>query len=175
MEKCAGVRTSVGVRVWATSTIYVANEALRTQMEIVGSRGLNIDYIASDLEVISKGYRTWLTTRHLKKAILEIYDPRTDKAVERWDLCFDYDSSGTGDPREFRTEMGKLKDFVSKLRKLPPGCEYHIIVELGDGAPLVQGWEPCSLRSIDHLKKKLFGNHIDTAKIKVAMEYWGET
>ena len=175
MPNSSGVQTSVGVRVWATSTIFAATELQRTQLEIVGLRDLDSRYMTSNLDLISRGYHTWITTRHLKRSMIEIYDPQTDNAVERWDLCFDYDTSGTGDPRQFKTEMDKLKAFASKLRKLPPGCTYRIVVELEEGAPQVQGWEYTTLRSVDHLKKNALGGHIDTAKIKVGMEYWGET
>ena len=175
MSNYSGVQTSVNVNASSHSTIYTANEVQRTNMEIVGLRGLDSRYMTSSLGIISRGYQTWITTRHLKSSILEIYDPRTDKVVETWNMCFDYDSSGTGDPRAFKTEINKLKDFASKLRKLPAGCRYRIIVELAEGAPEVPGWSYATLRDTSHLKKNALGGHIDTAKIKVNMEYWGET
>jgi len=49
------VRTSIGVKVWAMSTIYVANEVLRAWFEIANLRGLDNDYLSSNLETISRG------------------------------------------------------------------------------------------------------------------------
>ena len=166
------VRTSIGVKVWAMSTIYVANEVLRAWFEIANLRGLDNDYLSSNLETISRGLQTWLTTRHLRRAVLEVYDPQTDMAVERWDMVFDYDSSGTGGPQSFRTEMDKLREFASRLRSLPPGCRYRVVVQLDEGALPVRGWVPTTLRSVDHLRSHNLGGFIDTAKIKVGMEYW---
>lgn len=175
LSRLSGVQTSIGVRVWATSTVYVANEVLRTWIEIVGLRGLDNRRITSNLEKIMRGIQTWVSTRDLKKGILEVFYSRTNKVVDRWDMSFNYDIDGVGEPNRYRTEMKKLKDFASKLGKLKPGCKYRIVVELEEGAPSVEGWAPTSLRSTSHLKKSLLGGFIETAKINVEMEYWGET
>jgi len=171
----SGVQTSIGVKVSQQSTIYVANEALRTFIEIPTLRGLDSREITSNLEPISRGFQTWTSTRHLKKAHLEIFDPGTDMAVERWDMVFNYEVDSAGQKSQFKTEMDKLKDFASKLSKLRPGCRYRIVVDLDEGAPPVEGWEPTTLRDILHLGKRSFGGYIDTPRIKVAMEYWGES
>lgn len=171
----SGVQTSIGVKVWTQSTIYVANEIQRALIEIPSMRGLDTGYMTSNLQIISKGLQTWICTRDLKRVHLEIFHPTTDKAVETWQMGLSYETSGTGKTNEFRTDMDKLKDFASKLGKLKAGCCYRVVVDLEDGAPHVEGWAPTTLRDISHLIKKNFGAFIGTPKIGVEMEYWGGT
>lgn len=170
----SGVQTSIGINVSQQSTIYVSNEVVKTFIIIPGLRGLDSREITSNLEPTSRGFQTWTATGDLKVAHLEIFDPRTDEAVERWDMIFNYEANG-GQKSQFKTEMDKLKDFASKLGKLRPGCRYRIVVELEDGAPPVEGWTPTTLRDVTHLGKRSLGGYIDTPRINIGMEFWGET
>jgi len=168
----SGVQTSIGIRLSTQSTIYVGTQVVKTFIMIPGLRGLDSREITSNLEPISRGVQTWTTTGDLKSAHLEIFDPRTDEAVERWDMVFKYEADG-GQKSQFNTELDKLKDFASKLGKLRSGCRYRVVVELEDGAPAVEGWTPTTLRDVSHLSKKSLGGYIDTPRISIGMEVWG--
>jgi len=174
------IRGEIGVRVWTTATIYVANEVMRIFFIILDQRGLDNSKLLQQKEVINNGLYTWITTRHLKAAFLEIYHPEDpNKAVERWDLGFRYEEPKADiDPensteRQFETYIEKIYEIQKKLDALPEGTEYRVVVNLEDGAPEVEGWQPTTLKDISHLERHHIGEMIDTGVIKVGMEYWG--
>ncbi|MCK4240918.1 MAG: hypothetical protein KAX30_04790 [Candidatus Atribacteria bacterium] len=174
------VRGEIGVRVWTTATIYVANEVMRVFFIILDQRGLPNSKLNSQKEVITNGLFTWITTRYLKAAFLELYGPGENKAVERWDLGFRYEEPTADiDPensteRQFKTYIEKIYEIQAKLNALPEGTEYRVVVNLEQGAPAVEGWQPTTLKDISHLEKHNIGEMIDTGLINVGMEYWGK-
>ncbi|MCK4240915.1 MAG: hypothetical protein KAX30_04775 [Candidatus Atribacteria bacterium] len=83
------VRTELGIKLWTTATIYVANEVMQVLTTILDQRRLNLSALLSRKETLSDGLFTWITTRHLKTAVLEICHPNnSNTALERWDLIF---------------------------------------------------------------------------------------
>jgi hypothetical protein len=181
VRETSKVRGEIGVRVWTTATIYVANEVMRVFFIILDQRGLHNSKLNSQKEVITNGLFTWITTRYLKAAFLEIYHSENqNKAVERWDLGFKYEEPKADiDPensteREFKTYIEKIYKIQVKLNALPEGTEYRVVVNLEQGAPAVEGWHSTTLKDISHLEKHHIGEMIDTGLINVGMEYWGK-
>lgn len=62
----SSTRVSVGMNIWARSTTAVATEITRLLQEVVNIRNLSMDYMYENFEIFEKGFRTWLTGRHLK-------------------------------------------------------------------------------------------------------------
>ena len=180
MREISKIRGEIGVRVWTTATIYVANEVMRIFFIILDQRGLNNSKLLQQKEVINNGLYTWITTRHLKAAFLEIYHPEDqNKAVERWDFGFRYEEPKADiDPensteRQFKTYIEKIYEIQQRLDALPEGTEYRVVVNLEPGAPAVEGWQPTTLKDISQLERYHIGEMIDTGLINVGMEYWG--
>jgi hypothetical protein len=161
------------VNVAVYPVIYVSNEVLNFLIRIVDRRGLDLAYINRNRNIISDGLLDWLSTRHLQKVILEIYDD-SGRVVERFDLCFEYSSVvPSSSDSVFETNLRKLENFLDGLPNLHSKLAYRIVAILSPGAPEVPGWSPTKLRSVDHLKKKRLGGIIKADYIGVAMEYWG--
>jgi hypothetical protein len=176
------VRGEIGVKIWTTAIIYVANEVMRVFFTILDQRGLSNSKLNSQKGVITNGLFTWITTRHLKAAFLEIYHPNDlNKAIERWDLGFVYEEPRENDSKfyedktsnQFKTYIEKISEVTAKLDSLPKGTEYRVVVNLEPGAPVVEGWQPTTLKDISHLEKLHIGEMIDVGLINVGMEYWG--
>lgn len=167
-------KVSIGVNIAVYPVTYVSNEVLNFLIRIIDRRGLNLDYINVHKNTLVDGLFTWLSTRHLEKLILEIYDSSTDKVLERFDMCFEYSAVvPTTSDSIFESNLKKLEDFLEKLPKLSSNSNYRVIVILSEGAPEVPGWSPTSLRPVDHLKNLKLGGLIKADYIGVAMEYWG--
>lgn len=166
------VHTSVEVRVYARSTVWVANELMRVLQEVVHQRGLPLDYLHHNHQTIISGLRTWITSRWLLAAILEIWDPHTGLMIERYDLGLSYQPPGQGGEERFETDIEKLKAALARIPQLHPGSNYQVVVQLEPGAPNLPGWAPTTLRDASHLQRQEIGNIIDTARIGVQMAYW---
>lgn len=166
----SSTRVSVGVNIWARSTTAVATEITRLLQEVVNIRNLSMDYMYENFEIFEKGFRTWLTGRHLKSAILEIYEPGSNRLVERYDLVLDYDY-GHGDHERFETNIEKFKNALGS-RKLDSSLRYRVVVSLKEDAPQLPGWSSTTLRDTGHLRHSNLGNVIDTARIGVDVEFW---
>lgn len=176
------VRGEVGVRIWTKATIYVANEVMRVFITLLDQRRLNNYKLLQQKEVITNGLFTWITTRHLKTAVLEIYHQNdTNKAIERWDLVFMYEEPTDDDgfyedktEKLFETYLDEVSEFMRELAALPEGTEYRIVVDLDEGALAVEGWQPTIFKDISHLQQHHFGDDvIRTGLIDLGMEYWG--
>jgi len=179
------VRGQVGVKTWAMAINYVANEVFRVWLIILQQRGLANEHLLSQREVLNKGVFTWLLTRHLKRAILEVYQEGSSEAAERWDMIFTY-----ADPNEevrseeevdsiWETYLDEITPFMTRLSALPPGSVYRVVVDLhdevaGQPPPEVEGWSSTTLRNANDLQKHDFGQIISGGgKIDVAMELLG--
>ena len=162
----------ISVKTAVYPIVYVANEIMNTLIRIVDRRGLSMDYINRHRETLLDGIFTWLSTRHLEKLVLEIYNGET--VIERHDLNFSYSKVVPSTTHsKFETNLRKLEDFLSKLPSLEEGLQYRVVVVLKEGAPDVPGWKPTRLRPVDHLRHQNLGDLIKADYIGVAFEYWG--
>jgi PAS domain-containing protein len=186
MAVASRVRGRVGVKTWAKATNYVANEVFRVWLIILSQRGQNNAGLLQQREVINNGLFTWLATHHLKKAILEIFQPSSSEAVERWDMEFTYANPTIEDIADedevdevWKTYLDEITPFMARMKALPAGTLYRVVVDLEDEVdgippPPVSGWEAATLRNIDHLQQQKFGEVIKVdGLINVGMGVWG--
>ena len=165
-------KVNVGVNVAVYPVTYVSNEVLNCLFRIIDKRGLSLSYLIDHKEALVDGLLTWISTRYLKKLIVEIY--ASDEVVERWDMCFEYSTIiPSSSESTFETNLRKLEEFLNGLPSLDSDLEYRVIAVLKDGAPEVPGWGPTKLRPIDHLRNKNIGGIIKADYIGVAFQYWG--
>ncbi len=167
MATSTSVNTSVSAHVTARSTTWVANEILRTFLEIVQTRGLEIHDLHEQLDFYEKSLRTWLTGRHLLSVVLEVWNPQTEEqAAERYDLNLDYSPDGDNGER-FETHLDRVRDELPR-RPLPAGFCYRLLVTLSENAPDLPGWEDTEFRDVSHLQIRRLDNVIETAAINAS-------
>lgn len=161
----SGVRVRTSVHVTARSYTYLVNEINRVFLEVITGSGLDPTDFVNKQSTIETGLRTWMTLRQLEVAYLEIYDPVSGQVKTRIDLAIEYTEGGD---EYFRTDIERVK------REIRPGgmfagCEYRLVVTTTPNAAKVSGWEPTTLRSVDHLKQYDIGNVIGTAAAGASM------
>jgi hypothetical protein len=102
--------------------------------------------MARNHEIIERGFRTWLTEEKLQKVHFELYDPDSDHAYEVGVVSLEY----IADPREevVKPPIDELEKLFQKLRKLPPGAKFRVVVTTAPGASEVEGWYPTTLRPL---------------------------
>jgi hypothetical protein len=124
---------------------YMVNILLQMMYRIEYGRGLSkAGYMARTHEIIERGLRTWLTEQKLQTVFIEIYDPTADKSYERGEVTITY----TADPTEkvVKPPVEKLEKLFKKLKKLPPGAQFRIVVNNAPGYSEVPGWYSTTLK-----------------------------
>ena len=161
--------TAVYVNTYIHSITYVTDKLLTSLKNIVRLSGLDPAKLAEDWEVLERGIKKWLDTKHLEQVHLEVYDPRTDGLVGRWDLEIHYGYQGDG---AFWQDPEAIRYHIRKQRLMPSACEYRVVASTKVGYPVVPGWSSTTLRSTDGFVKQSIGTTIDGSGLTTAAGYW---
>ena len=162
--------TTVAVNSYTHSVTYVADNILKSLKDIIRLSGLDPSKFASDWEVNLRGIKTWLNSEHLSKVALEIYHPRTDALIVRWDIDINYSWSG-GDG-SFWTDTDQLRYAIRKAGLATSEAKYDLTVYCKPGRPDVLGWGPCSGRSTAGMVRQSLGTTIDHSGLGASTAYW---
>lgn len=131
-------KVRVSVNVMTKSVNYVVNTIFLLAFRITKWRGLPPHYLASNRDIIERGLFTWLAEQTLEQLHIEVISPDSSRALERWDMAFIY--SADPDPEVGQPAMGDVESLCRKLRALPPGTQYRLLVQTKPGASDVEGW-----------------------------------
>jgi hypothetical protein len=101
---------------------------------------------------------------------LEIYHPRTDALIVRWDIDINYSWSG-GDG-SFWTDTDQLRYAIRKAGLAPSEANYDLTVYTKPGRPDVLGWSSCTGRSTAGMVRQSLGTTIDHSGLGASTAYW---
>jgi hypothetical protein len=161
--------TFVAVNTYTHSATYVTDKMLMSLKEIIRCSGLSPERLATDWRVLHRGISTWLNSRDLEVVILEVYNPRTDALIGRWDFSIFYGSSGDGG---MWANTEEIKYHILKAGQWPAACDYRIVVTTKSGRPNVDGWSAATLRSTDGFVRQSLGTVIDGNGLRSGTAYW---
>lgn len=162
--------SAVAVYSYTQSVVYVADNILKSLKDIIRLSGLDPSKLVGDWEVLLRGISTWIESRHLEAVKLEIYDPRTDALITRWDVAISYSwdiSAGT-----FWTDTEQLKYAIRKAGLMPSQASYRVIASYKEGRPEVSGWSSCTLRSTAGMVQQSLGTTIEHNGLGANTTYW---
>ena len=165
--------TSVVVNTYAHSVTYVADNILKSMKDILRLSGLDPTNLVDGWESTMTALETWLTSRHLETVVLEIFDPRTDQLVGRWDIDVIY-SSGSGDGA-FWTDTEQIKYHVRKAGLAPSQARYRLLLQNKSGRPDVPGWSNSTYRSTTGFVRHSVGSTIEHNGLGGNAAYWRKT
>jgi len=161
--------TYVTVNTYTHSVTFVTNKLLMSLQRIILYSGLSPEKIADEWEVLERGIKTWLASQHLTQLVLEVYRPRTDALVGRWDLEILYGFSGDG---AFWVNTEDIQYHIKKAGAWPSLCDYRIIATTKPGRPDVSGWSSGTFRSTEGFVRQGIGTTIDGSGLSVGTSYW---
>lgn len=166
--------TVVSVNTHAYSTVHVASNILRGIKQIVRLSGLSTAGLAADWDVLENGCATWLRTGHLRKLILEVYDPSLPAAsdlVGRFDFSIDYSyySDGTG---ELWMDPDTIAWTIRKNGSYAPACRYRVVADTHPGRPDIDGWSSTTLRSTSGLVRQVAGTATGGGSLGAELSYY---
>lgn len=152
------------------SVTYVADNILKSLKDTIRLSGLDPANFVDDLASYMLAVKTWLESEHLKKVILDIYDPKNDDLIMRWDMDVQYSwSAGDGN---FWTDTDMLKNAIRKAGVAPCHAKYEIRLRTRPGRPYVPGWSKCDSRSTAGMVRQSLGSTIEHNGLAAAAAYW---
>ena len=161
--------TTTYVNTYTHSVTYVTDKLLTSIKNIVRLSGLNPGKLSGDWVTLERGISTWLNDHDLEEIHLEIYNPKNNKLVGRWDFEIFYGFSGDG---SFWQDPDGIRYHIIKQGIFPSDCEYRIVVTTKPNRQNVSGWSSTSLRSTDGFVKQSIGTTIDGSGLSSATGYW---
>lgn len=78
--------TTVTVNTYTHSVTYVADNILKSIKDIIRLSGLDPSNLVDSWQSKMLALRTWLTSGHLERVVLEVYHPISGALLARWDL-----------------------------------------------------------------------------------------
>lgn len=165
--------TTVSVNTYTHSVTYVADNMLKSLKDIIRLSGLDPTNFIEDWDVNMRGIKRWLETQDLERVDLEIYDPKTDALLARWDMDVVYGwSSGDGN---FWVDTEQLKYAIRKAGLVPSQAKYRLLVRTKPGRPDVDGWSKVTARSTAGFTRQSLGSTIDHSGLGANTSYWRQT
>lgn len=162
--------TSVAVNTYTHSVTYVADNILKSLKDIIRLSDLDPTNLVEGWSSTMRALETWLYSGHLKTVVLEIFDPRTDVLVGRWDIDVVY-TTGLGDGG-FWTDTEQIKYHVRKAGVAPREARYRLVLQNKSGRPDVDGWVPTRLRSTEGFGRHCLGSTIEHSGLGGSAAYW---
>lgn len=148
---------------------YITDKMLLSLGNIIRDSGLSMHSFVQQRGNYENGIKAWLTSGHLEKVILEVFDPKTNALLKRWD--FDLVVDGDGD-LGFWFDPEDIRYHLLKAGKAPSQCSYAIIVVTKPGRPDVSGWSRCELRDTTKLRQFCLGTTIAASNTATRTSYW---
>ena len=161
--------TNVTVNTYTHSITYVADNILKSLKDIILLSGLDPSAFAGDWPTNLLAVRTWLNSGHLQTVKLEIYDPKTDKLIFRWDIDIVYSWSG-GDGN-FWTDTEQLRYAIKKVGIVPSEARYELLLQNKPGRPDVVGWRTATSRSTDGMVRQSLGTTVEHSGLGASTSY----
>lgn len=161
--------TLVSVNTYSHSVTYVTDKMLKSLRYIITSTGLDPNKFVNSWSSYERAVEAWLTSRHLKKIVLEIISS-SGTLVTRCDIEVDY-TYGNGDGTMW-LDTDTLKFAITKFGTIPSNCSYKITLVVAPGEPAVSGWGDGTLLSTNGFVKQGLGTTIGTGLLGAQTSYW---
>jgi hypothetical protein len=163
--------TSVSVNTYTYSVTFVADNVQRTLKDIIVQSGLDPTKYVNSWKSINLALMTWMQSKHLRTIILEIFNPKDDTLVGRWDIEISYgwSSSDTG---SFWIDTDQIKTAIRKCGAVPSSCEYQIMFQNSPGHAEVDGWSDGKFRSTDGFVKQSLGSTVEHSGLGANASYY---
>ncbi len=162
--------SSVSVYSYSHSVSYVADNILKSFKDIIRLSGLDPTALVTTWASKIRALETWLQSGHLKRVVLEIYNPKTGSLIVRWDVDIVYGWSA--DAGNFWTDTEQLKYAIRKAGVAPSEAKYELLLSHSKGAPDVEGWSSVDYRSTNGMVRQSLGATVEHNGLAANAAYW---
>lgn len=161
--------TVVNVNTLTHTISYVTSKMLLSLKEIIREIGLDPGKLTEGWDTYERGISAWLESRHLRQVILEVYDPKNDNLVTRWDMKVVYGYTGDG---SLWVDIDAIRYSIAKAGLVPSSCDYRLLVDNAPDRPDIPGWAACEFRSTDEFSRYSIGATVGGNGISAEAAYW---
>ena len=165
--------TNVAVNVYTYSVTYVAENILKSMKDIIRLSGLDPGNLVHSWSSTMYALQTWLESQHLDIVVLEIFNPKTDALVGRWDIDIVYTMGS--DDGAFWTDTDQINYHVRKAGLAPSDAKYRLLLQNKPGYPAVAGWVSTQYRSTHGFVRHSLGSTIEHSGLGGSAAYWRST
>jgi hypothetical protein len=137
---------------------------------IVSLSGLSLDKLRNEWGSVERAIYAWLSSRHLQKVTLEVYNGTTDTLVTRWDFDIDY-TYGSTEEGALWADHQAIRYAIAKAGAIASNCRYEFKI-LAPGGADVPGWSAGCYRSTSGFIQHSVGNTIGASAIASSTSYW---
>jgi hypothetical protein len=162
--------TSVSVNTYTHSVTHVTGEMMKGLKLIILLSGLSLDKIRNDWESVERAVYAWLSSRHLQKLTLEVYNGTTSALVTRWDFDIDY-TYGAGEEGSLWADHEAIRFAIAKAGVVASTCRYEFKI-LAPGGADVSGWSAGSYRSTSGFTQHSVGTTVGANSLASTTSYW---
>ncbi|MBD9395349.1 HORMA domain containing protein [Acidovorax sp. ACV01] len=162
--------SAVAVYSYSHSVSYVTDNILKSLKDVLVLSGLDPQKLVGDHKVLHAGIKRWIESEHLDFVTLEIYHPKTNALIKRWDIAVTY--SWSSEAGNFWVDPEALRYAISKEGLLPSEALYSVIVKNKVGRPDVDGWSATEFRSTDGMVRQSIGTGVEHNGLSANMSYW---
>lgn len=163
------MNTFIVANTYIHSVTYLTEKILGSMKNIIRLSGLSPEKLAIDWIVLERGIKVWLNSHDLEEIHLEVYDPRSDKLIGRWDFEIYYEFNGDG---SFWIDSADIKYHIQKAGVWPSQCDYRVVATTKPGRPDVLGWSQTTLRSTEGFIVQSIGTTINGSGLRTGTSYW---
>lgn len=166
--------TSVSVNTSVYSTTYVATNMLLGLKQLIAASGLSAKKLMGEWDTLELGCATWLASGHLRRLVLEVYDPALPEGSDLigrfdFDVVYDYYASGDG---ELWMDPDTVSWTVRKNGSYPSNCSYRVVVDNAPGRADVPGWSSTSFRSTTGFVRQTSGTAVGGGSLGAQLSYY---
>jgi len=159
------------VDTYAYTVTYVTDKLLLSVKEIIRESGLSPAKMSSNWASLERAVSAWISSKHLSRIVLEIFNPVTSSLVCRWDLDVIYGYGGDG---SLWVDTSAIKYHIRKAGLIPSTCEYTLLLQVKPSAPEVDGWGDGNFRSTEGFARYNVGTTIGGSGLAAGVAYWGK-
>lgn len=162
--------SAVAVYSYTHSVTYVTDNILKSLKDIIVLSGLDPQKLTGNWSVLHAGIKRWIESGHLERVTLEIYHPKTDKLITRWDIDMVYAHSS--DAGNFWTDTDALRYAIKKEGLAPSEALYRTLLKTKAGEPAVAGWTDGQYRSTEGMVRQSIGTNVEHNGLGTNASYW---
>ena len=152
------------------SVNYVTDNMLKSLKDVIVLSGLDPARLTDGWETLSRGLRTWMSSEHLKQVVLEVFDPKKDALLGRWDIDVIY--GWTGGDGHFWVDTEQIRRAIGKAGLWPSKADYRIVVRTKPGEAPVDGWSDTTVWPTTGMVRQSLGGTIEHHSLGAHAAYW---
>lgn len=155
MTTSTATKTHAQVATWVHTATHLANAIMGSMSTILATLQLDLTKFMVDWKLYENGISVWLAEESLDAVVLECTGP--DKVLRAvFEFPAKYSTDVAADA-QFVHDHATLAGYAAKLKRLPAGCSYRILITYRRTPKDLPGWSSTSRVATDGMRARVFG------------------